>query len=166
MCVPYHKFYCGLSCCLPQNYPGLKWLNSSVNLTKVAQWLRLALSKRPNWVGVFSLPLHLRTETDPISETSCFYSQEHRTMEKVQNSVCYASSSEPFKIYLHSSCFERTRHWSYDVSSEIFESQRERGSNLSVTPLLFKHALMGLMWRKVTLLFSVFFCENLLIFFV
>jgi hypothetical protein len=30
----------------------------------------LALSKRPNWVGVF--PPHLRTETDLVSETLCF----------------------------------------------------------------------------------------------
>jgi hypothetical protein len=28
------------------------------------------ISKRPNWVGVF--PPHLRTETDPVPETSCF----------------------------------------------------------------------------------------------
>jgi hypothetical protein len=42
-----------------------------VNLTGVVQWLRLALSKGPNWVWVFSL-LHTRTETDPVSETSCF----------------------------------------------------------------------------------------------
>jgi hypothetical protein len=40
---------------------------------------------------------------DPVSETSCFYSQEHRTMEKVQNpsnSVCYTPSSELYKIYV------------------------------------------------------------------
>jgi hypothetical protein len=50
---------------------GQQWLNSCVNLTEGVQWLRLALSKGSNWVGVFS-PLHLRTETDPVSETSCF----------------------------------------------------------------------------------------------
>jgi hypothetical protein len=33
--------------------------------------LRLVLSKGPNWVGVF--PPHLRTETDPVSETLCLY---------------------------------------------------------------------------------------------
>jgi hypothetical protein len=38
------------------------------------QWLSLTISKGPNWVGVFSLPLHPRTETDQVSETSCFYS--------------------------------------------------------------------------------------------
>jgi hypothetical protein len=38
------------------------------------QWLRLALSKGPNRVGV---SLHLRTETDPISETSCFFSSNY-----------------------------------------------------------------------------------------
>jgi hypothetical protein len=32
--------------------------------------ISLALSKEPNRVGVFP---HQRTETDPVSETSCFY---------------------------------------------------------------------------------------------
>jgi hypothetical protein len=36
---------------------------------KLDQWLRLALSKGPNRVGVFP---HLRTETDPVSEMLCF----------------------------------------------------------------------------------------------
>jgi hypothetical protein len=35
------------------------------------QWLRLALSKGPNRVGVFQHP-HLRTVTNPVSETLCF----------------------------------------------------------------------------------------------
>jgi hypothetical protein len=35
-----------------------------------AHWLRLALSKGPNRVCVF--PSHLRTDTDPVSETLCF----------------------------------------------------------------------------------------------
>jgi hypothetical protein len=33
------------------------------------QWLGLALSKGPNRIGFFP---HLRTETDPVPETSCF----------------------------------------------------------------------------------------------
>jgi hypothetical protein len=47
-------------------------------------------------------PPHLRTETDPVSETKCLYSREYRTMGKVlkpSNSVCYTPSSEPFRIY-------------------------------------------------------------------
>jgi hypothetical protein len=36
----------------------------------VVQWLWLALSRGPKWADVL-LP-HLRTETDPVSETSCF----------------------------------------------------------------------------------------------
>jgi hypothetical protein len=78
----------------------LKWLNSCVNLTGVVQWLRSALSKGPNWVGVFS-PLHLRMETDPVSETSCFLFSSIPDDEKVQkpsNSLCYIPSSEPFLI--------------------------------------------------------------------
>jgi hypothetical protein len=37
----------------------------------MVQWLRLALSKRPNKEGVFPF-LHLRTETYPVSETVYF----------------------------------------------------------------------------------------------
>jgi hypothetical protein len=36
----------------------------------VIQWLRSALSKVPNSVGIF--PPHLRTEADSVSETLCF----------------------------------------------------------------------------------------------
>jgi hypothetical protein len=34
----------------------------------VVQWLRLALSEGPNWIGL-PCPIHLRTETNPVSET-------------------------------------------------------------------------------------------------
>jgi hypothetical protein len=55
--------------------------------------------KGPNWVGVVS-PLHLRTETNPVSEASYFYSQKHQTMEKVHKSINSACpSKEPYKIY-------------------------------------------------------------------
>jgi hypothetical protein len=50
-----------------------------------------------HWIG----HLHLKTETDPVSETSCFL--KYQTMGKVQkpnNSVCYTPSSKPFRIYL------------------------------------------------------------------
>jgi hypothetical protein len=63
-------------------------------------WLGLAFSEGPNRVGVCHPP-HLRTETDPVSETSC--SLEYRTMDKVQNPgnpKCYTPSSGPFRIYL------------------------------------------------------------------
>jgi hypothetical protein len=38
----------------------------------ILQWLRLALSKGPNWAGCFLPPFHLRMETDPVSEMSRF----------------------------------------------------------------------------------------------
>jgi hypothetical protein len=44
-------------------------LYSLVFLTWIVQWLRLARSKWPNRVGISP---HLRTETDAVSETSCF----------------------------------------------------------------------------------------------
>jgi hypothetical protein len=39
-------------------------------LERANLWLRLALSKGPNIVGVF--PPHLKTEIDPVYETLCF----------------------------------------------------------------------------------------------
>jgi hypothetical protein len=45
--------------------------------------LRLALSKGPNRVGVS--PTHLRTETDPVSETLCsIVLLEYQRMDEVQ----------------------------------------------------------------------------------
>jgi hypothetical protein len=42
-------------------------INMAINFThEKLSGLRIALSKGPNRVGVF---LHLRTETDPVSET-------------------------------------------------------------------------------------------------
>jgi hypothetical protein len=32
-------------------------------------------------------PMNPRTKTDPVSETSCFYTQQHLAMEKIQQ--CY-----------------------------------------------------------------------------
>jgi hypothetical protein len=51
------------------------------------QGLMLTLSNRYNRAGI---PIHLRTETDPVSETLCFLVFEYRTMEEVQK----PSSSE------------------------------------------------------------------------
>jgi hypothetical protein len=67
----------------------------------IVQWLRLALSKGPNTVGV---PLPLRTEADPVSETSCYLViLDFWTMDEVQKPItsqCYIPSSEPFRIYM------------------------------------------------------------------
>jgi hypothetical protein len=69
-----------------------------------SQWLRLALSNGPNWIGL-PCPIHLRTETDPVPETLCFYrfySFEHWTMDRVQkpnNHVQHTPSSESFQVY-------------------------------------------------------------------
>jgi hypothetical protein len=62
------------------------------------QWLRLSLSNGPNWAGL-SCPIHLRTETDPVSEMLWdFLSTTYKTMDKVQNkpnsSVQHTPSSE------------------------------------------------------------------------
>jgi hypothetical protein len=64
-------------------------------------WLWLALSNGHNWVGL-SCPIHLRTETHPVSETLWdFLSSIYKTMDKVQNkpnsSVQHTQSSESFQ---------------------------------------------------------------------
>jgi hypothetical protein len=73
---------------------------------KLVQWLRLALSKWPNWVGVLFPPFYMRTETDPVSETSCFLvsriPDDGKVQKKNRNPVCYTPSSEPFRIHLSS----------------------------------------------------------------
>jgi hypothetical protein len=65
------------------------------------------LSRGPDCVGVFSTPLHLRVETDPVSEMSCFYSQEHSAMEKVQkpsNSMCITQVWKGKYFVVHCVC--------------------------------------------------------------
>jgi hypothetical protein len=52
-----------------------------------------------------SQPLRLRTETDPVSETSCCL--EYRTIDRVQkrsNLKCYTPSSEPCRRYMFRVC--------------------------------------------------------------
>jgi hypothetical protein len=48
--------------------------------------LKVALSKGSNRGGVFS-PLHLTTETDSVSETSCFYPMNTGRWKKSKNPV-------------------------------------------------------------------------------
>jgi hypothetical protein len=60
--------------------------------------LRLALSKGPNGVG---LSVHLRTETDIVSEklrSRVFRIPDDEESPKPSNSECYTPSSEPFRI--------------------------------------------------------------------
>jgi hypothetical protein len=89
----------------------------SAGALRKVKWLRLALSKGPNWVGVFS-PLRLRTVRDPVSETSCIYSQKHRTVQDVQkpsnsiysNDVNYFFNCIHFLITKRSSLSGRPTH--------------------------------------------------------
>jgi hypothetical protein len=74
--------------------------------------LRVALSNGPNWVGL-SCPIHLRTETDPVSEALWdFLSSTYKTMDKVQNkpnsSVQHTPSSESFQVYPEMKLFIET----------------------------------------------------------
>jgi hypothetical protein len=65
------------------------------------QLLRLALSKGPNWVGVFFLLITWGRKY-PVSETSCFLFSRilnHKKCSKLSNPVCYTPLSEPFRIY-------------------------------------------------------------------
>jgi hypothetical protein len=57
------------NCAAVQELPSILWnpkflLNKGSSQSLVIQWLRLALSKEPDWVGVFLS--HLKTETDPL----------------------------------------------------------------------------------------------------
>jgi hypothetical protein len=84
-----------------------------VILTKFVQWLRLALSKGPNWLGVLSPPPTRLQDVNRSSFQNIVFSSslEYRTMDKVQNlgnSACYTPSSEPFGIYLERQNLLRT----------------------------------------------------------
>jgi hypothetical protein len=103
MSMLYHNFYCIFSFYFLLNDPGLKWLNSCVNLTGVVQWLGLVLSKGPNWVGV-STPLHLRRETDLVFKT-CFYSLISWMMEKVKKNPVIL-----YVIHCCENCLESTNY--------------------------------------------------------
>jgi hypothetical protein len=93
----------------PDLNPGRRGGKPSTNLLSYgAAFERLALSEGPNRVGVCP---HLRTETDPVSETSCFFSSfnslESGRWTKSENPLilCYTPSSEPYKIYLYVNLF-------------------------------------------------------------
>jgi hypothetical protein len=96
-----------------------------LGITEVFNSVRHSVFKRMqhfgNWIcfakvgGTYSArsvtplpPFHLRTETDPVSETLC--SLEYRKMDRVQklsNSECYMSSSERFRKDLYDLFFSR-----------------------------------------------------------
>jgi hypothetical protein len=67
LCMYYHNFYCMLSCYLPSAKPGLKCLYSCSctdivwRVTKISSFCGTQQSR--------CLPTHLRTETNPVSET-------------------------------------------------------------------------------------------------
>jgi hypothetical protein len=72
------------------------------NLINRDHWLRVVLSKWSNWVGVSS-PLHLRTATYKVSETSCFYSQKNTGWwKKSKNPVILRDSLKPHILFFFS----------------------------------------------------------------
>jgi hypothetical protein len=93
------------------------------------QWLRLALSKGPNRIGV-SPPL--RMETDLVSETSCLFffflvTIKIRTMDKVQNpsnSVCHKLEACIFGEIVISNCLS----WVIMYNSESVETLARHGN--------------------------------------
>jgi hypothetical protein len=65
----------------------------------VVQWLRLALSKGPNWVGVFS-PFTWGRKQIQFPKRCVFYSLENRTMGKMSKNpviLCYTPSVNPLE---------------------------------------------------------------------
>jgi hypothetical protein len=49
----------------------LRWMGQDRPTHRTIQWLRLALSNGPNWVGL-SCPIHLRTETSSLQNIVVF----------------------------------------------------------------------------------------------
>jgi hypothetical protein len=54
-----------------------------------AQWLKLALSNRPNWVGASSPLFHLRAENDPVYEMCSVWNTKQ--CKKSRNPVYYTA---------------------------------------------------------------------------
>jgi hypothetical protein len=62
----------------------LRWRErGAYSIGSLDQWLRLALSRRPNRVDIFPSP-YLRTETDPVCETLFSIYLEFRTMDNTK----------------------------------------------------------------------------------
>jgi hypothetical protein len=104
------------------------------------------ISKGPNCVGIFSPRLHLRTETDAVSETSCFYSHKHRMMEEVQE------PSNSMQLY-------------FDLRNSFMASHAVN-CYLSRTQLRFRYLEMGFMLETVLfcmLIFNVWKFFNILL---
>jgi hypothetical protein len=105
MCAPVPVFvYCFVTLCFYVCLCVLLYISvafsTQILWTYLDQWLKLALSKGPNRVGVSP---HLRTETDPVSETSGVSSNylESGRWTKSENPMCNTPSSEPYRIYLY-----------------------------------------------------------------
>jgi hypothetical protein len=72
-------------------------------LVSWVQWLRLALSKGPNWLGVLP-PWPEDGNRSSFRKVVFSNFLEYQTMDKVQkpiNSECYTPSSEPIRIYFY-----------------------------------------------------------------
>jgi hypothetical protein len=65
------------------------------------QWFRLTLSNGPNKCRCFPTP-YLRTKTDLVSETLCFFFSEYQSLNEVQKSgipVCYIIVSTLWNLF-------------------------------------------------------------------
>jgi hypothetical protein len=81
--------------------PSFRWVGGIYSVGSLMK--RLSLSKGPNRVGIS--PPHLRTETDPVSETLCSLvfriPDDRQSLKEPSNSECYTLSSEPFESTYH-----------------------------------------------------------------
>jgi hypothetical protein len=133
-----HRLVCGSFTKRPQRFGDWICLRPQVDGD---QWLRLALYDGPNWIGL-PCPIHLRTETDPVSETlwSFCKASTYQTMDRVQKKFCMnipASKVWPpeegpqrTKWSFSGTRFERTK-WSF--SRTRFERHWLNFSNLRTT---------------------------------
>jgi hypothetical protein len=97
-------------------------LQTNRNLISVTgPLMRLALSKKPNRVGV-SLPLS-EDGHRPSFRKAVFSSYlELRTVDKVQtpsDSECYTPSSELFRFYIYIKCFTSEFKKNFDVTQSL-----------------------------------------------
>jgi hypothetical protein len=97
-------------------------LCSPIERANLIQWLRLALSKGPNWLGVLPPPWPEDGNRFSFRNVVFFNFLEYWTMDKVQklsNSECYTPSSGPTRIYLIESSGR------YEASIRIFNWRKK-----------------------------------------
>jgi hypothetical protein len=94
-----------------------------VNMTRVVQWLRLALSKGPIIVSV-SLPPPEEWNRSSLWKSvfsSCLKYQMMDKFQKTNDSVCFTPLSEPFRIDLTTTEQIVMKYYNGEISPKFFQ---------------------------------------------